>query len=258
LEVIAMAITKTLGNNWYHVLGVAFLICALTLVGGVSCQQAEEGIEGTMEEGVPTLEEGKIAFEGTVKVALGKYMFVPEAQGFDIVVDGSVDGGDITSLIGKEVKGEGEFPPDTPWILFATSLEVKDESGNFRNVFTGTVGSTEGLDLLTLQAREEYVMPEELAYNKNDVWEGIEKLKVMGTLQQEGETTRILVVDDEGKEIGRVVVDSVSDAANYYLRKLRLFEDFGFYLSVKETVVWNVRRRTRDLFHADLIFVGLY
>ncbi|NOR16048.1 MAG: hypothetical protein GQ544_10100 [Candidatus Aminicenantes bacterium] len=250
-----MAITKTLGNNWYHVLGVAFLICALTLVGGVSCQQAEEDI---VEEAGPTLEEGKVAFEGTVKVALGKYMFVPEAQGFDIVVDGTVDGGGLTSLIGKEVKGEGEFPPETPWIMFATKLEVKDDSGNFRNVFTGTVGSAAGLDLLTLQARDEYVMPEELAYNKNDVWEGIEKLKVKGKLQQEGETTRILVLDDEDNQIGRVVVDSVSDAAQYYLQKLRLFEEFGFYLSVKETVPWNVRRRTRDMFHADLIFVGLY
>ncbi len=250
-----MAITKTLGNNWYHVLGVAFLICTLTLVGGVSCQQAEEGI---VEEVGPTLEEGKIAFEGTVKVALGKYMFVPEAQGFDIVVDGTVDGGGLTSLIGKEIKGEGEFPPETPWILFATKLEVKDDSGSFRNVFTGTVGSAQGLDLLTLQARDEYVMPEELAYNKNDVWEGIEKLKVKGTLQQEGETTRILVLDDEGNQIGRVVVDSISDAAQYYLQKLRLFEEFGFYLSVKETIPWNVRRRTRDMFHADLIFVGLY
>ena len=134
-----MAIAKTLGNNWYHVLGVAFLICALTLVGGVSCQQAEEG-SCRKTEGGPTLEEGKVAFEGTVKVALGKYMFVPEAQGFDIVVDGTVDGGDLASLIGKEVKGEGEFPPEDPWLLFATSLEVKDEGGSFRNVFTGTGG----------------------------------------------------------------------------------------------------------------------
>ncbi len=250
-----MAIAKTLGNNWYHVLGVAFLICALTLMGGVSCQQAEEGI---VEEAGPVLEEGKVAFEGTVKVALGKYMFVPEAQGFDIVIDGTVDGDDLTALVGKEVKGEGEFPPETPWLLFATSLEVKDESGSFRNVYTGTVGSVAGLDLLTLQARDEYVVPKDLAYNKNDTWEGIEKIKLKGTLQREEDATYILVLDDEGKQVGRVIVDSVSDAAQYYLQKLRLFDEFGFYLSLKETVPWNVRRRTRDLFHADLIFVGLY
>jgi len=251
-----MAIAKTLGNKWYQALGVAFLIIALTMIGGVSCQQAEEGTAETTEG--PTLEEGKVAFEGTVKVALGKYMFVPEAQGFDIIVDGTVDGGDLTSLIGKEVKGEGEFPPETPWLLFATSLDVKDDGGSFRNVFTGMVGSAAGLDLLTLQAREDYVTPEELAYNKNDLWEGLEKIKVRGAMQQEGDVTRILVLDEEDKQIGAVIVDSVSDAAQYYMQKLRLFEEFAFYVSVKETVPWNTRRRTRDMFHADLTFVGLY
>jgi hypothetical protein len=250
-----MAIAKSLGNKWYHVMGVAFLICSLTILGGISCQQAEEAVA---EEEGPVLEEGKVAFEGTVKLALGKYMFVPEAQGFDIVVDGTIQGGDLTSLIGKEVKGEGEFPPETPWIMFATSLDVKDESGTYNNVFTGTLGSAQGLDLLTLQARAEYVTPEELAYNQNDTWEGIEKIKVKGRLQQEGDISRILVQDDEGQQIGRVIVDSVSDAAQYYLQKLRLFEEFAFYVSVKETVPWSTRRRTRDMFHADLIFVGLY
>ena len=252
-----MAIAKTFGNKWYHALGVAFLIIALTMIGGVSCQQAEEGVAETTEGG-PTLDEGKVIFEGTVKVALGKYMFVPEAQGFDIVVDGIVDGGDLASLIGKEVKGEGEFPPEDPWLLFATSLEVKDDGGSFRNVFTGQVGSAAGLDLLSLSEREEYIMPEDLAYNKNDVWEGQEKMKVRGTLQQEGDVNLILVLDEEDKQIGRIIVDSVSDAAQYYMQKLRLFEEFAFYVSVKETVPWSTRRRSRDMFHADLTFVGLY
>lgn len=250
-----MAIAKSLGNNWYRVLGAAFLICAVTMFGNVSCQQAEEAVQ--QEEG-PTLEEGKVVFEGTVKLALGKYMFVPEAQGFDIIVEGAIQGGDLTSLVGKEVKGEGEFPAETPWILFATSLDVKDDSGTYTNVYTGTLGSVQDLDLLTLQERDEYVTPEGMAYNKNDTWEGIDKIKVKGKLQQEEETTLILVLDDEGKQIGRVVVDSVSDAAQYYLQKLHLFEEFAFYLAVKDTVPWNTRRRSRDMFHADLVFVGLF
>jgi hypothetical protein len=250
-----MAIAKSLGNNWYRVLGAAFLIFALTMFGSISCQQAEEAVQ---EEEGPTLEEGKVVFEGTVKLALGKYMFVPEAQGFDLIVDGTVQGGDLASLMGKEVKGEGEFATETPWILFVTSLDVKDDSGTYNNVYSGTVGTVEGLDLLTLQAREEYVTPEDLAYNKNETWESLEKIKVKGRLQQEGETTRILVLDDEGKQIGRLLVDSISDAAQYYMQKLHLFEEFAFYVAVKETVPWSTRRRSRDMFHADLIFVGLF
>ncbi|MEW5902504.1 MAG: hypothetical protein AB1715_13645, partial [Acidobacteriota bacterium] len=59
-------------------------------------------------------------------------------------------------------------------------------------------------------------------------------------------------------EIGKVLVDGVSDFANYYIKKLRLFDRFWFYLNIKESVDVKVRRRTRELFHADVVFAGLY
>ena len=42
------------------------------------------------------------------------------------------------------------------------------------------------------------------------------------------------------------------------LEKLGHFDKFWFYLDVKETVDWSQRRRTREMFHADVIFAGLF
>ncbi|MBU1338330.1 MAG: hypothetical protein KKD56_04595 [Acidobacteria bacterium] len=50
----------------------------------------------------------------------------------------------------------------------------------------------------------------------------------------------------------------MTDFADYYIKKLRLFNEFWCYLNVKETVDWGTRRRTRELFHADLLFAGLF
>jgi hypothetical protein len=53
-------------------------------------------------------------------------------------------------------------------------------------------------------------------------------------------------------------VDSFSDYAQFYLQKLSLFEQFWFYLEVKDTVEWRARRRTREMFHADVLHAGLF
>jgi len=67
------------------------------------------------------------------------------------------------------------------------------------------------------------------------------------------------VSDDKGKEIGKILVDSTTDFAKYYIQKLKLFNNrLYFYLNIKDTVDVKVRRRTRELFHADIIFAGLY
>ena len=50
----------------------------------------------------------------------------------------------------------------------------------------------------------------------------------------------------------------MTDFANYYIHKLRLFDRFWVYLNVKDTVDAKVRRKTRELFHADVLFAGLY
>ena len=103
----------------------------------------------------------------------------------------------------------------------------------------------------------------ERRYNKNKLWEGKETVKVYGQLEEitkEGQEPvyKIIVLDEKGKQIGRILIDNMTDFARYYLKKLHLYNKFWFYLKVKETVPWRVRRRTRELFHADLVFAGLF
>lgn len=249
-----MTLGKCKSTKIHTILGLPFLILMLVISGTISCQKAEEAVE---QEGA-ILEEGKLVFEGTVKVAMGNYMFVPEAQGFDIVVQGDVSTGELSSLVGKEVKGEGTFFPESPWLLIAATLDVKDESGTYNNVFTLAAEPSEPGDYLNFEQRNEFEALLELAYNRNEGWEGKTKAKVYGRLEQEGETTRIVVLNEDGDTIGRVIVDNLGDVAQYYLDKLRLFEEFWFYMDVKETVPWQTRRRSRELFHADVLFAGLF
>jgi len=69
---------------------------------------------------------------------------------------------------------------------------------------------------------------------------------------------KIVVVDEEDQEVGKILVDSISDFAQYYVKKLGLFDYFWFYVTVKDTVEWSDRRNSRDLFHADIQFAGLF
>jgi hypothetical protein len=229
------------------------LAFALIISGSIACQQAEEEVlDEALEE-----EEGKLVFEGTPKLAVGNYLFMPEAQGFDIVVQGSVDGGDLTALVGQEVKLEGEIRPEQPSVLVADSIEVKETTGEYRSVFTRTEEPV--LDeYLNFQARDEFEALDELKYDDNTGWEGKEKAKVYGNLEELEDSFRILVLDGEGKQVGYVLVDSISDYADFYLKKLVLFDKFWFYLNIKDTIEWRTRRRTSELFRADVLFAGLF
>ena len=231
-------------------LGIIFLVCLLALLGNMACQKTEE------EAGL-AIKEGTIKFEGTVKVIHGRYLYVPEKQGFDIVVQGPLNSGDLSTLIDKEVKGEGEFSPDVPSILVATSIEVKDETGGWSIVFTKAEDFVLD-DYMDLQAREGYQVIQELAYNKNEGWEGLENVKVRGQLVEIEDVYKIVLLDEEDLEIGKLLVDSISDFAQYYLKKLGIFDRFWFYVTVKDTVEWNIRRNSRELFHADILFAGLF
>jgi hypothetical protein len=68
----------------------------------------------------------------------------------------------------------------------------------------------------------------------------------------------ISIADDKGKEIGKVIVDGFTAYANYYVKKLRLFDTFWFYINIKDSVDKKVRPKTKELFHADVVFTGLY
>ena len=163
----------------------------------------------------------------------------------------------MEDLIDKKVRGEGDISPDTPSILVANTLEVMGDSGEWANIFTRTEEPVLE-DYLDLSARDEFVALAGLSYDEKDLWEQNEKAKVYGQLEMNDTGDKIAVFDDEGNEIGNILVDSYTDFSKFYLGKLGHFDKFWFYLQVKETVDWSQRRRTREMFHADVVFAGLF
>lgn len=248
-----MAIQMNRKSNVSQFIGLMLIAALLVALGSVACQRAEQGEAGEKEE----TQEGIMPFEGTVKTVIGKYVFLPEMSGFDIVIQGSLDSGDLESLVDKEVRGEGEISTDMPSILVADSLELKGDTGEWTNVFTRTEDPVLE-DFLDLSHRGEFFSPEDLSYDKKDVWEENTKIKVYGKLEKNENGDKIAVFDGEGDEVGKVLVDSYTDFCRFYLEKLDNFDKFWFYMNVKETVDWSQRRRTREMFHADVVFAGLF
>ena len=221
-------------------LGLVFALAATT-----ACQQKKVEKAAAAEAQKPANE-----FEGTVKTAVGKYLYLPTAQGFDIVLQGY----DASSLVGKDVRVKGQLLPDRPSIFRADSVEVKT-AGAYSTVYTRSQEPTFE-DLVDVKGRDAYV-PLTITGNKTEEWEGKGKAKVYGKLQ-DGTPATILLTDDKGKDVGKIVVDGMTDYAKYYLKKLRLFDKFWFYLTVKDTVEKNTRFKTKELFHADVAFAGLF
>jgi hypothetical protein len=248
----------TSGKGIRILLGLSVLVLAVAIGGGMSCKKAA-GPVATGEVTGPTVPH---EFEGTVKTAVGKYLYLPTAQGLDIVVQGKVGSGDATSLIGKEVRVKGQVAKDKSSIFVADTIEVK-EAGQWRSVFT-RAGEPVLDDYVDTKDRYNYPALTITNFNKPEEWEGKGKVRVFGKLIKgtAGEggapVDDIVLSDDKGKEIGRIVVDSYTDYAKYYLQKLRLFDKFWFYVNVKDTVDKKVRTKSHELFHADVFFVGLY
>ena len=243
---------------------VFFGLCVMLILGGqTACSRGEEVGEITEEEGAATIHEGVIEFEGTVNMAVGKYLFVPQVPGFDIVVQGPLDVGESQSLIDNDIKGKGQFSPEKPSILVADEIEIREAEDVWRMIFTRSEEFSAD-DHVALKSRDDFEILAGLSYDKKDGWEGKDKVKVYGRLitEAEGEggeeSHTIVVLDDQGKEIGKILVDELTDFAEFYAKKLRLFDRFWFYVTVKETVDWRSRRRTRDLFHADVLLAGLF
>lgn len=244
------------------------LLSALTFLliwgGNLACKKEAEGV-AEEEEGAVATEEGIITFEGVVKVAVGKYVFIPRVQGFDIVVQGTLESGDVQTLIDKEVRGEGEFSAENPSLLLANTIEAKEPEGEWTSVFTRSEEFATD-DYLDLHERDKFEALKDISYDKKKDWEEKEKVKIYGRLEKktvtEGEEEKemysIAVLDEKGKEIGKILVDSFTDFAHYYIKKLRLIDKFWFYISIKDTVDWKIRRKTLELFHADVLFAGLY
>jgi len=233
-------------------LGLVFALAATT-----ACEKkADQKAAAAAEAQKPANE-----FEGTVKTGVGKYVYLDKAQGFDIVCEGF----DAATLVGKQVRVKGGLVPDKPSIFRADTIEVKDGVGAYRNVFTRTkdLAVTE---YLGTGVRESYPVLAVTSANKPEDWEGKGKVKVLGKLQdttvKEGGAdkpiTYILIEDEKGKEIGKIIVDQTSDYAKYYVKKLALYNKFWFYIEVKDSVDKKVRPRTKELFHADVQLAGLF
>jgi len=239
-------------------IGTCLLIMAAAafLAGTVACSKKAESSAEPGEHQASTTE-----FEGKVQTAYGKYLYLPAARGFDIVTQGF----DAASLAGKEVRVKGEMLPDKPSVFEAESIEEKGPAGAYTVIYQRTEPLTLE-DFIDVKSREGYPLLTITSANKPEEWEGKGQVKVYGKLEetpaqegsQEAPSADILVTDDSGKEVGKILVDSVSNYARYYIEKLRLFDKFYFYIDVKDTVERRARIRNKELFHADIKFAGLF
>jgi hypothetical protein len=221
-------------------------------VAAVGAVIAQEGGQGQAQEQTAVAPPAT-QFEGTATLGLGKFFYLPAAKGYDIYVQGMVQGQDATFLNGKEVRVKGSMYKEEPSIFVADSIEIKDAAGQYQTVFT----RAEDVKLenhLPTQERGSFAALALTKADKSEDWEGKGKAKIYGKLV--GNT--ITVNDDKEKEVGKILVDSITEFSNYYIQKLKLFDKFWFYINIKDTVDAKVRRKTHELFHADVIFAGLY
>jgi hypothetical protein len=250
MEVRVMTSLKKAG---ILLLGLGLLF---VLVGTPACQK-----KAAESPAAPQPQKPSNEFEGTVKTAVGKYLYLPTAQGFDIVLQGF----DAATLVGKDIRVKGELLLDKPSIFRADTVDVKGASGAYTNAFTRTQDLAVS-DFLDVKARELYPVLTITGVNKPEEWENKGKGKVFGKLQEatvkeggaETPVTYIVLTDDKGKEAGKIIADKFSEFSRYYLKKLRLFDKFWFYLNIKDSVDKKVRPRTKELFHADVQFAGLF
>lgn len=217
-----------------------------------SCQKAEKPREETV---APQTNE----FTGKVKTAWGKYLYLPAAQGFDIVVEGNLESGTLTDLIDKEIRVRGNMMKDEPSLYIADTIEVKEGENQWRTIFTRTA-EPQLTDFFHPADRDSYQALKITNVNKPEDWEGKGKGKVYGQLVMgEGKGgARIIIFDAKGKELAKIIVDNITDYALYYTKKLRLYDKFWFYLNIKETVDRATRLKTKELFHADVVFAGIF
>jgi hypothetical protein len=235
----------------YSKIAVLAAFVMLTTAGLVAAQESDQTAAPAAQP----------EFAGVVKAAVGKYFYLPTAKGYDIVVQGQIEGKDASSLAGKEIFLKGEALKDEPSLLVAETIAI-NEGGASRNIFT-RAEEVKVDDYVGAAARATFAQLKITSADKAADWEGKGKGKVYGRLitaksPAGQETYTISVLDEKDKEVGKIIVDGVTDFGKYYITKLHLFDRFWLYLNIKDTVDAKVRRKTRELFHADLAFAGLY
>jgi hypothetical protein len=225
-------------RNGILILSLAILVA---FAGTVACQKKAETAVAEVQTAVTE-------FEGTVRAALGRYMYLSTASGFDIVLPGF----DAATLVGKTVKVKGNLLLDHPPVFLADSVETSPGvSAYTRNQ------EFQAEDFVEMKAREAVPALKITGVAKAEEWEGKGTAKVYGKLVK-GDVNYIVLADDKGKDMAKIIVDSVSVYSNYYIQKLRLFDEFWFYLKVKDSVDAKTRTRSKEIFHADVVGVGLY
>ena len=253
-----MSFKKTAG-----ILTLGLLAAALILTTTAACsskaKEGEAAKTGEVTEPVSqemAIKEGLNDIAGQVKSALGKYFYVAQMPGFDIAVSGNFD---AATLLDKEVKMKVEFNRETPSLLMAQSIEVKEGANQFKNVYTAA-DKTAPADYFSQKNRAEFAALKIGNIMKSADWEGKGKVKIRAKYiaGAEGKPAILSVLGDKDAETAKIIVDSMSEYASYYLKKLRLFDKFEFYLNIKESVPVNQRAKAKEVFHADVVFAGLY
>jgi hypothetical protein len=248
------------------ILGFCLISFFLIVSGTAACKQAAApaATAGGQQAASPEpaaagIKEGLNDVAGTVKIGLGKYFYVPTIQGFDIAIIGQVDGGDAGRLVDKEVRVKGEFNREKPNLLIAQTIDVKESATQWKNVYT-TTDKASPADYFDQKTRGNYLGLKITNINKSEDWEGKGKGKVLGKLVPGANSQGFAIsfADDKGKEIGKIIIDSTTEFANYHIKKLRLFDTFWFYFNIKESVDKKLRPKNKELFHADVVFAGLY
>jgi hypothetical protein len=221
------------------------LILSLALMAGfagtMACQKKAAETPAAAEM------KGVTEFEGTVRAALGRYMYLSTAMGFDIVLPGF----DAATLMGKTIKVKGNLLPDHPPVFLADTVE----SGG-QTIYTRSQ-DFQAEDFIEMKVREAVPALAITGVAKPEEWEGKGQAKVYGKLQK-GDVNRIVLTDDKGRETAKIIVDSISTYSDYYIQKLRLFDKFWFTIAVKDSVDKKIRPRTKEIFHADVMGVGLF
>jgi hypothetical protein len=225
-------------RNGILILSLAVLVA---FAGTAACQKKAETAVAEVQTSVTE-------FEGTVRAALGRYMYLSTASGFDIVLPGF----DAATLAGKTVKVKGNLLLDHPPVFLADSVETSPGvSAYTRNQ------EFQAEDFIEMKVREGVPALKITGVAKADEWEGKGTAKVYGKLVK-GDVNYIVLADEKGKDMAKIIVDSVSTYSNYYIQKLRLFDEFWFYLNVKDSVDARTRTRSKEIFRADVVGAGLY
>ena len=225
-------------RNGILILSLAILVA---FAGTVACQKKAETAVAEVQTAVTE-------FEGAVRAALGRYMYLSTASGFDIVLPGF----DAATLAGKTVKVKGNLLLDHPPVFLADSVETSPGvSAYTRNQ------EFQAEDFVEMRVREGVPALKITGVAKAEEWEGKGMAKVYGKLVK-GDVNYIVLADEKGKDMAKIIVDSVSTYSNYYIQKLRLFDEFWFYINIKDSVDAKTRTRSKEIFHAGVVGVGLY